>query len=780
MKIHQHLLNKAVSFALILALLCAIFPALPHAQVSAAPTNTTTTAKKSPVVVSLGDSFSAGESIDDFYGSDEPMAQRVNNQDWLAHRSQKSWPSRLTFEDGEITMKRGENWYFAAASGAVTDDLKGRQEKSYNKKENGIKYKNTTTLDPQLDIFRKVEQDGKTVDYVTMTMGGNDANFTNIIKTAVIHSTTASFTQAAVDSTLAMVNAYPLSSLIGPVNALNNILEYTIRDFDKPGGIRNDLYQAYHDIADAAPQAKIIIAGYPTLLDESGKGGAFSKEEAQMINNAVRLCNTKIENLVNECKAEGLRICFVPVEKEFAGKEAYTQNAAINGIVWGTKPQDLKDKGITSAYSIHPNDKGAQIYADCVQKKIDSIEADGGKSEWPLLASSDSRDIVLVLDTSGSMSGTPLNETKAASEKFVETVLKEDASVGIVTYESDAHQVTSFTKHPKLLQNSINSINSGGNTNIEAGLKKAEEMLSQSTAEKKIIVLMSDGEPNEGLLGDNLIAYADELKEQDIYIYTLGFFYNMGYGKSSAQLLMEGIASEGCHYEVSDADSLVFFFGDIADHINGQKYIYVRIACPVDVTVSYNGEKLTSKDNLTGSRTSFGTLTFEENDKTETDSSDTAYTPSFGQTAKDDDEEDSGEDTRIKVLRLKDNTDYNIQIEGNGKGTMEYTIGLMDDSGEYTDMRKFPNIKITKKTVIDTVASNASATVLNVDEDGDGDYDLIYMADANGKGRLLDNKYFYIVCTVTGVSFGLLIATIVFLIKEKKRQKTATATIKEA
>ncbi len=38
---------------------------------------------------------------------------------------------------------------------------------------------------------------------------------------------------------------------------------------------------------------------------------------------------------------------------------------------------------------------------------------------------------------------------------------------------------------------------------------------------------------------------------------------------------------------------------------------------------------------------------------------------------------------------------------------MDYTIRFMDDTGEYTDLRKFDDIKITEQTVIDTVATNS-------------------------------------------------------------------------
>ena len=71
-----------------------------------------------------------------------------------------------------------------------------------------------------------------------------------------------------------------------------------------------------------------------------------------------------------------------------------------------------------------PNSKGAKAYAKCVQSKIDQLEADGGESEWMVRTTSDERDIVLVLDASGSMAGAPMKETKKASANFIRTVLK--------------------------------------------------------------------------------------------------------------------------------------------------------------------------------------------------------------------------------------------------------------------------------------------------------------------------------------------------------------------
>ena len=100
----------------------------------------------------------------------------------------------------------------------------------------------------------------------------------------------------------------------------------------------------------------------------------------------------------------------------------------------------------------------------------------------------------------------------------------------------------------------------------------------------------------------------------DLYI---GIFRKHGEATNHrAQYLMEQLASDGCHYEVANADDLVFFFEDMADQINGQKYIYIRIACPVDVSVTYNGETLNSAEENQVLRTDFGTLTFEDSEET--------------------------------------------------------------------------------------------------------------------------------------------------------------------
>lgn len=485
---------------------------------------------------------------------------------------------------------------------------------------------------------------------------------------------------------------------------------------------------------------------------------------------------TTWEEAKEYCELQGGYLATITSPEEDTFLYDYITDAGYNSVMFGLTDQERTDDwrwvtGEKLSYqnwrSGEPNHQGGyEHYGMYYKKNTDGTWNDGsGKGgpficEWgeyqvdpdsqpqePIRTTSDERDIVLVLDTSGSMSGTPMEETKKAATKFVNTILEEDASIGIVTYEDSANRLSDFSIDKEYLTGKVANISDGGGTNIESGLAEAKSMLDSSNAKKKIIVLMSDGEPNEGKEGEDLIAYADDIKSDDILIYTLGFFENMSGSKSSAQYLMEQLASDGCHYEVASADDLVFFFEDMADQINGQKYIYVRIACPVDVSVTYNGETLSSAESALNVRTDFGTLTFEDNENVTSDN----------------------EDDRIKVLRLKEGAGYDVQIVGTGRGMMDYTIGFMDEIGDYNDFRRFEDVKITKRTVIDTVAVVSDESVLNIDENGDGKYDVKLRAEENGYGEEVKTPVWIYV----GIAGGavLLVIIVLAVVKVRKNKK---------
>ncbi len=443
------------------------------------------------------------------------------------------------------------------------------------------------------------------------------------------------------------------------------------------------------------------------------------------------------------------------------GAAAVYANDGIITTAYNLQMIDAVSEGLCkkNADGSHYSVSDALEYAQAVLAAVDPYGGDGAavclftdqpdfSLDWYKGMMLSDRSVVLTLDSSGSMEGTPIEETKDAAHRFVSSVLGQNAAVGIVSYDYDAMLRLGFSADEGVLGSAIDDISADGSTNTYDGLATAASLLSTVDSKEKIIVLMSDGMPNDGLMGDDLIEYAQSLKDEGISIYTLGFFQDLcSDDKYEAQQLMEALASDGCHYEVADADDLQFFFGDIADQVNGRRYIYIRIACPAEVTVKYNGEKLCSEESGLSTRTSFGSLSFENTEE--------------------------GDDT-AKVLRLKEGALYNIKIKGNASGSMNYTVGYMDENGEYTDFRRFEDIDIGRRTVIDTVAGNMGDTTLSVDSDGDGSYDEVYTAGENGEGEPLDRTLTYVAFGVCCASLlGAVISTVVIVVRVKRRKAAA-------
>lgn len=111
-----------------------------------------------------------------------------------------------------------------------------------------------------------------------------------------------------------------------------------------------------------------------------------------------------------------------------------------------------------------------------------------------------SSDVVLVLDSSGSMSGIRIAKLKTAAKQFVDNLLPNAQStvrIALVSFASTAIKESDFRGYSgrTSLKNQIDSLSAGGGTNIQAGLRQAAALLNNSTADRKTIVVLSDGEP---------------------------------------------------------------------------------------------------------------------------------------------------------------------------------------------------------------------------------------------------------------------------------------------
>ncbi len=111
-------------------------------------------------------------------------------------------------------------------------------------------------------------------------------------------------------------------------------------------------------------------------------------------------------------------------------------------------------------------------------------------------------DVVLVIDDSGSMSGTKMSSAKDAAKKFVDSLLigSTGIRIAIVTINGGSSTGTpeidkNFTNNRTQLKNAIDAITASGGTNLQGGFYMARLLLNSSTANHKSTVLLSDGYP---------------------------------------------------------------------------------------------------------------------------------------------------------------------------------------------------------------------------------------------------------------------------------------------
>ncbi|MBQ3560576.1 MAG: Ig-like domain-containing protein, partial [Oscillospiraceae bacterium] len=137
------------------------------------------------------------------------------------------------------------------------------------------------------------------------------------------------------------------------------------------------------------------------------------------------------------------------------------------------------------------------------------------------------------------------------------------------------------------------------------------------------------------------------------------------------------------------------------DPLAKREYTTIRIACPVDVTVTNGEETLSSANGSLSTGASFGRLDI------------------------------IGENDEIKMLCIDTSDEYDITINGTDSGTMDYAIRFFDEDGNQLDERIFEKVPVTENTVIKTNSAPEENTLLQVDTDGDGASDEIWSA---GKG----------------------------------------------
>ena len=163
--------------------------------------------------------------------------------------------------------------------------------------------------------------------WVTVTVGGNDAGFVSTLQQCLL-GTDQQCAAAVRTATGVIENSLPKS-----------------------------LDGLYSVIRDRAPNARVLVAGYPHLVAAPGKGvNCESLTDARR--RTLNTASDALAKVIGERAAAHEGFTFVDVRKAFAGHEACTAQPWINGV-----GNDLSE-------SFHPNASGYRAYAKALVAAI--------------------------------------------------------------------------------------------------------------------------------------------------------------------------------------------------------------------------------------------------------------------------------------------------------------------------------------------------------------------------------------------------------------------------
>jgi len=278
--------------------------------------------------VALGDSYSSGEGVFPYFDTTNLFSG--------CHRSTRAYPTliRTPGTTQAIADRTDAQFDFIACSGAVTNNVTVSGEWLYGEP-------------PQLAAVNGVNASR---DLVTLTIGGNDAQFAPILRYCLVHNHCHDLKPFDPYLDLELGDLFPLWVAV----------------------VKARLLDLYSEIRSATPNAATLVLGYPFVV--SGQECAAAQvpfyEDAKLSASEqafMRDANQQLNTAIAEATAQ-IGLHFVPVANHFAGHEVCgVSDDWINGLVL----PNFKA-------SFHPTHRGQLEYAEVVNAYLESV-----RNDWP-------------------------------------------------------------------------------------------------------------------------------------------------------------------------------------------------------------------------------------------------------------------------------------------------------------------------------------------------------------------------------------------------------------
>lgn len=204
--------------------------------------------------------------------------------------------------------------------------------------------------------------------------------------------------------------------------------------------------------------------------------------------------------------------------------------------------------------------------------------------------------VVLAIDASGSMAGTPIDEAKAAAKSFVEQARPEDR-IAVIAFADEVKVLAGFTNNKESLNNTIDGIAAAGETSFNDAVIEGVQMFEQPAADNLLgnMIILTDGDDTVSQAGlDDALS---TVSSGDVRVFGVAL-EGSDFNPDPVQQVAD--AGGGLFLSTPDPESLSSLYGAIGREISNT--LVARFVSPVstpgDVEFAVTYEGLTSSQTF--------------------------------------------------------------------------------------------------------------------------------------------------------------------------------------
>jgi VWFA-related protein len=179
--------------------------------------------------------------------------------------------------------------------------------------------------------------------------------------------------------------------------------------------------------------------------------------------------------------------------------------------------------------------------------------------------------VVLVLDSSESMLGKPLEDTKAAANILLDNLRPGD-EVALIDFDSASRIITPFTTDLNRVREGIAQLDASGRTALYDAAYAGAELALGATYPRRFVVLLTDGNEFGRLSQQGPDAGIALARDNNIQVFTVG----LGFDLNERYLNRLGSETRGQTYLLPSSDRLAGIFDFVANYLRSQYVVTLR------------------------------------------------------------------------------------------------------------------------------------------------------------------------------------------------------------